>query len=249
MLFVCVPCTFFYLYFFYFCVVGPINWAGSSINMLNRNVAEEVIPELDENLTTIISMREKEKKPTVQDIFGPNVSNAPPASKPIDVPKTTAEHRPPPTISQPLFTRNASEPGVMTEPSRRPTTLSTSVPLTTTTRPKFELFPVSPDMEDGSRDDTETHPGMAAFAQHEGLKTSISQPEISALDDDDDDDEDERLRSKNRNTATSSDSLAKKLAKTFGMKDKSGEGDEKAEVHLLSDVSGSRDDDDSSSSP
>ena len=42
---------------------------GSVINV-NRNILDDVIPELDENMTTIVSTREEKKKPTVQDIFG-----------------------------------------------------------------------------------------------------------------------------------------------------------------------------------
>lgn len=199
---------------------GPFNWAGSSVNMLNRNVAEDVIPELDENLTTIISMRERENKPTVHDIFGTSVSNAPPASQPIDVPKPSSERES--RQEPPLFTRSVTEPVVQIGDRARPRQLvvsTASVPLTT--RPKFELFPVTPEGDDVDRA-TETTAATASVRLVQ--------------------DEDQEIQGKRR--SQSSESLAKKLAKTFG---RSSGGDEKAEVHLLSDVSGAKDDDNSSS--
>lgn len=57
-------------------------WQGST-RTLNRNVAEDVIPELDENQTTIMSMKAAaERKPTTQEIFGPDAHS----SEPVDAP-------------------------------------------------------------------------------------------------------------------------------------------------------------------
>lgn len=84
------------------------------MNPSSRNVVEDVIPELDENLTTMTGMREQEKKPTVQDIFGPASR-----SEPIDVP----------------VSGSASSRTILEE-ENKPLLEGPAV------RPKFTLFPV-----------------------------------------------------------------------------------------------------------
>jgi hypothetical protein len=218
---------------FFFVIIGGYNWTGSSINMQNRNVAEEVIPELDENLTTIVSMK-KEKKPTVQDIFGPEVSNAPPPSQPIDVPKPT-DFRPQRPVL--LFSKSVVEPRKVVNP----TSIYASVP--SVAKPKFELFPV--DSPDAPKDEKETETVTEVSIEQAGPSgerhqiDSIGTEQASTVMEEEEEYEEEDIQT-GKKRSSSTDNLAKKLAKTFGLKPPSG--DEKAEVHLLSDISDARDD-------
>jgi hypothetical protein len=215
--------------------------------MQNRNVLEDVIPELDENLTTIVSMRgDRDKKPTVHDVFG---TSSQPASAPIDIPKPSTEFVP---SSNPTPTEPTSDPSsnLLLRAERPTKLLSTSVP--STKKGKFELRsvisetmppPSEQPTEEGdntltvtaSVDSSLTLSSSPVEADHklEPATPPVQSPSNDSMDD-------IQLR---KQKSSSVENLAKKLAKTFGMKGKSPNEEENkgAEVHLLSDISSSKD--------
>jgi len=260
-----------------------MSWAGSNLAVQNRNVLEDAIPELDENLTTIVSMRgEREKKPTVHDVFGTSATQqqqlqGAAVSAPIDIPKPSNDGEyPQPNHPGGMMTSDPSSK--MVPVVERPKLLSMSAP--SGAKGKFELRSVTPetpikqdppmleeeDEEDLSTAETITVASSVHASPDEEVEASSELEETggggttgphqplmeSSSPDANDSMDDIQLR---KQQSSSRDNLAKKLAKTFGMKDKSsndygegGDDDREAEVHLLSDMNTSKDSSDDTSS-
>ncbi|CAL8116070.1 unnamed protein product [Orchesella dallaii] len=211
-------------------VEGPMAWAGSAINV-QRNVAEDVIPELDENMTTIISMRGERKPPTVHDIFG----TTPTSTAPVDIPSQGEG-----THKSPLDTAAAREQFFQGQKrAERPTQLSVSAP------PRAGQLNAPPGQVDINIDSPDSQVTSTDTSATVSPETGIHSDEVS---DDDGKDADESMDDMHVNNRKQSGeqgaSLAKKLAKTFGFKDKDKGEHDKSEVHLLSDVSRIKDDSD-----
>jgi len=207
-----------------------MNWAGSSATVLNRNVLEDVIPELDENMTTIISMK-RENKPTIHDVFG---TNPPPASAPIpiSVPKSSSGDAVPQGYPSKSVTRDPSTRLRL----ERPKLLSMSAP--PVTKSKFQLSPVSPEpsVSEGGGNSSEPSASIPeTMTVVSSIHPSPSSDEVDEIE------EDESMSNIQLKKPQSTDNLATKFVKTFGLKDKSQPGDEAAEVHLLSDISTTED--------
>ncbi|ODM95962.1 Bestrophin-2, partial [Orchesella cincta] len=208
-------------------VEGSTAWAGSAINM-QRNVAEDVIPELDENMTTIISMRGERKPPTVHDIFG----TSPTSTAPVDIPSQgegSQKSQLDTAAAREQFFQGQQRP-------ERPTQLSVSAP------PRSEQLDVPPGIGQGSNSPGTqlTSTDTSATVSPETGIHSDSKSDNSSDDGIDADESMDDMHVNNRKhsgDSTQGASLAKKLAKTFGFKDKDKGEQDKAEVHLLSDVS------------
>lgn len=202
--------------------IGSTMWAGSAMNM-QRNVAEEVIPELDENMATIISMRGERKPPTVHDIFG-TVPTQPVSIPPGDRSETAAEAR---------------EKFFQDKPLERPTHLSVSAPsgkfggITVIPIPDSKLTESLSSSEESVMEASQSQSPDTGF-KSDNLSDEVKDEGDMSMDD---------VQVNNRkleggSSEAAGSNLAKKLAKTFGLtKDKEKRDDDKSEVHLLSDVS------------
>lgn len=202
---------------------------------VQRNVVEDVIPELDENMTTIISMRGERKPPTVQEIFG----SAPPSSAPVAIPGPFQSDGP-----RLMDTQAAREKFFQEKVAERPTQLSVSVPADSTRVvpiPDFNL----PQPPDSSSEESVVATSPPSLSPDTGFQSELKSDNMSEDGKEDPDlSMDDVQISNRRSDGSEGSNLAKKIAKTFGFKDKDKESDDKSEVHLLSDVSRIKEDSD-----
>lgn len=222
-------------------MIGTTGWAGSAMNV-QRNVAEDVIPELDENMTTIISMRGERKPPTVHDIFG----IAPTPSAPVDIPAQSAAPR-----LNIMDTVSAREKFFLQQEKRpkRPTQLSVSVPVessNTVGDTHMGSVPESgiAESQESSSQESVVATSAPSLSPDTGFQSELKSDNLSEEGKEDPDLSMDDMQVSNRKQSEGGGSLAKKLAKTFGLKDKDNVPDDKSEVHLLSDVSRIKEDSD-----
>lgn len=188
---------------------------------VQRNVADEVIPELDENMTTIVSMRGERKPPTVHDIFG----TGPTSTAPVDIPGATLDK----AAAREKFFQQENRP-------ERPTQLSVSAPPQAGQLRPLPTESRDPFSEDNSSEGEESSATVSPDAGfHSELKSDNFSDEGKDLSMDD-------IQVNNRKPSDTSlggsSSLAGKLAKSLGFKEKEKPVDlDNSEVHLLSDVS------------
>jgi hypothetical protein len=242
-------------------------FAGSSTNV-HRNVFEDVIPELDENMTTIVSMRgEARKPPTMEEIFGraPPTSTSTPVREDgktftttpvIDIPGASSASKPSFELGGSLVDLNhqgerqvsyfppLSAPPALLKGGPAWPTISSSPPGTTSPIMEAKESPVSTarksegGTEDGSSSPDSTLPTTTSISPNsistpeaeEGMNpTDLS--EVTVLHSGDESMDDIQLTT--RFPSTSNERFSKKLAKTFGFKEKAVSDENQKSGELL----------------
>ncbi|CAG7705189.1 unnamed protein product [Allacma fusca] len=196
---------------------------GSTTNM-HRKVFEDVIPELDENMTTIISMK-KEYKPTVQEIFARRSISADNDVKP----SSYSNVQPGPSNAPSPESQNVSpqESGVYGNTGlKRPVSLNLNI-----LGPNGSGMKTLESIEDQQTPVATPQQLFGKGKSDDSLSTASISPSSSVDADESMDD----LQVKKRKGGK----LSERIAKTFGFSKvkESADDDERTEEHLLSDVS------------
>lgn len=227
----------------------PPEFMVGSVTNVHRKVMDDVIPELDENMTTIISTRH-EHHPTVQEIFGqqqptgtsekPIFSLSSPSSA-SSTPLDTKIYTPSTQGNSPVFPGGltpSSEPAMNLNPlESNIARLSESAPETVRLQQQsYQPEAVSPTPFDS--------PKVEQYA--DDPSSALLSPQTSGTEDPDETMHDFHVRK------GPAEKLTLRIAKTFGFNKEpspADSDDERTEEHLLSDVSTKEDERSGSSGP